>query len=443
MQLVLKNVRSFAEPGPIPLRPLTLLVGENSAGKSSFLALLRIAFDIGSGNAVPSFNREPFFLGAFDQIAHVRAGAAGRSKFFEIGLTIDIPSEANLPPLPTPAALTAKFEKRGSQPALTRFEVLRAGSGLTLNLDGERARLDISTPGWSGEDVGAESVMNALSLSGEGTSRLFQILSFFAEHSPSSLINEKKVPVEAKPVAEEALKGCAKAMGAFAAATHSGAYAIAPVRSKPERTYNPVEYLRQAEGSHVPMVLAKSKFSSKPRWDRVRLPIESFGQAAGLFDAFNVKTMGRSDSDPFQLEVKTGGRFRNIIDVGYGVSQVLPIIVDLVDGEHKGTFLLQQPEVHLHPRGQAALGTFLCGNAAKGNRLIVETHSDYLINRVRAEVRNSGTIKPDQVGLLYFERAGAVTQIHQIGLDEQGNLVRPPDSYRQFFLEETASSLGF
>ena len=51
-------------------------------------------------------------------------------------------------------------------------------------------------------------------------------------------------------------------------------------------------------------------------------------------------------------------------------------------------FLLQQPEVHLHPQAQAALGTLFCQVAAGGRQLIIETHSDYIIDRVRMDVRD-------------------------------------------------------
>ena len=91
-------------------------------------------------------------------------------------------------------------------------------------------------------------------------------------------------------------------------------------------------------------------------------------------------------SDPFQLHVKVrSGHQRNIMDVGYGVSQSLPIIVDVLAaeeqiGERNGnycTFLMQQPEVHLHPRAQAELASFFADSYSKrNNRFMIETHSE-------------------------------------------------------------------
>ena len=107
-------------------------------------------------------------------------------------------------------------------------------------------------------------------------------------------------------------------------------------------------------------------------------------------------SIGEQDSDPFQLQVRKGakrvkGPFRNLIDVGYGVSQVLPIVTELLRPNGAKQFLFQQPEVHLHPSAQASLGSLFCTVAASGRQLIVETHSDHLIDRVRMDVRDGTT----------------------------------------------------
>jgi predicted ATPase len=71
--------------GWVPLAPLTLLVGENSTGKSTFLAATRLAWDLAYARTEIDFNEEPFKLGAFEQLAHVHGGAKGRAKAIELG----------------------------------------------------------------------------------------------------------------------------------------------------------------------------------------------------------------------------------------------------------------------------------------------------------------------------------------------------------------------
>lgn len=106
--------------------------------------------------------------------------------------------------------------------------------------------------------------------------------------------------------------------------------------------------------------------------------------------------------------------------------------------------LIQQPEVHLHPRAQAALGSLLV-HVAKGQkkRFLVETHSDYLVDRVRMEVRENEDLTPADVQILYFQREddGRV-EIYPLELDEQGNIVNAPPGYREFFLREEERFLG-
>ena len=81
--------------------------------------------------------------------------------------------------------------------------------------------------------------------------------------------------------------------------------------------------------------------------------------------------------------------------MGYGISQALPIITELFRKDGPSKLLLQQPEVHLHPSAQAALGSLFCRTAGRGRQVIVETHSDHLIDRVRMDIRDSSS-KPKQ-----------------------------------------------
>ena len=176
--------------------------------------------------------------------------------------------------------------------------------------------------------------------------------------------------------------------------------------------------------------------------------LEAFGVASGLFDELDIKSpLGSSANEPFQIQIrKLGSRLkgplRNLTDVGYGVSQALPLITELLrPDDAPPLFLFQQPEVHLHPRAQAALGTLFCATLSDRRQVVVETHSDYLVNRVRMEVRE-GTVSPKDVSILYFERNEIEVQIHSISLDEQGNLLNAPPSYGAFFMAEMERSLA-
>jgi len=189
------------------------------------------------------------------------------------------------------------------------------------------------------------------------------------------------------------------------------------------------------------MILAKSYGSAK--WKMMRDSLEGFGKASGLFKHIEIKRLGKQESSPFQVMVKIAGPPFNLVDVGYGVSQILPIIVDILRAEKNTLFLLQQPEVHLHPRAQAELASLL-GALVKSEkkRFIVETHSDYLLDRVRMDIRDGKGITPKDVSILYFERTASGVEVHQLSLDERGNILDAPPGYRRFFLDEEYRLLG-
>ncbi|MEK8020860.1 MAG: AAA family ATPase, partial [Candidatus Parabeggiatoa sp.] len=96
---------------------------------------------------------------------------------------------------------------------------------------------------------------------------------------------------------------------------------------------------------------------------------------------------------------------------------------------------LQQPEVHLHPRAQAALGSFFVQQVTENNkRFVIETHSDYLLDRIRQAVA-SGLIMPQQVSIIFFDKPLLETTLHHLSLDDNGNILDVPASYHRFFIE--------
>ena len=198
------------------------------------------------------------------------------------------------------------------------------------------------------------------------------------------------------------------------------------------------------------MLLAEYYLQNPRVWDRLKEDLEQFGQQSGLFDEIYIRQLGKTGSEPFQIQVRKSGSKRrkgprrNLTDVGYGVSQVLPIATELLRSSGASLYLLQQPEVHLHPSAQAALGDLFCSVARNRRQLIVETHSDYLIDRVRMAVRDGSTrLSPRDISILFFERTGLDVQIHSLRIDKEGNLLNAPPGYRRFFMEETQRSLGY
>lgn len=424
--LTIRNFRCFFEPGELPLRPLTLLVGENSTGKSSLLAAIRLAWDLAYSARRVDFNEEPFLLGAFDQIAHFRGGRAGRAQTFEIGLRSQLRFRRQVP-----IYYGSELRRAGSHPVIQK-QVLQCGAyELTAEFpeEGARTKVEIRKGNKSASrTLGDEEFPIRVGPEAPIDWRFVLHAALYPrEHGgrQKTQLSEREV-AEINDILRIARGG-----------RTSRPVAIAPVRTRPQRTYNPISETPLPEGEHVPMVLAKTYFENKVRWESLKAALDEFGSESGLFSRLEIKPLGRHESDPFQIRVKIEGPPTNLVDVGYGISQVLPILVESLVADRGNLYLIQQPEVHLHPRAQAALGSFLVRLAAtQSKRFVIETHSDYLIDRIRMDVRDKTEIKPEDVSILFFERTGIEVTVRPIQIDKDGNLIGVPGDYRRFFLEE-------
>ena len=223
-----------------------------------------------------------------------------------------------------------------------------------------------------------------------------------------------------------------------------GCFSFAPTRSEPRRTYEPLDDMPSSFGDEIPVRLRDLSIKKGEAWDKLYKSLKDFGIKSGLFTDIKVRKLGGSLSNPFQLELKIRkGAATNLIDVGYGVSQILPLLVRILIKQGH-TFLMQQPEVHLHPQAQAAFTSLLATLAKqKNNTFIIETHSDYMVNRARIDIME-GNIKPEDVSLIYLEAKGKDVEVHNLCFDKQGNFKDdPPDGYDDFFLSESHKLLGW
>ena len=130
----------------------------------------------------------------------------------------------------------------------------------------------------------------------------------------------------------------------------------------------------------------------------------------------------------------TQNKEASIMNVGIGTSQVLPVLICGLVSERGETLLFEQPELHLHPFSQSRLADFFVALALNGRKIIVETHSEYLILRLRYHVL-SGHIKPNQIAVNFFENNDG-TMVKEGKLDVYGNLQYPGD-----FKDETQKLL--
>ena len=439
----LKDFRCFREEQAARLAPLTLLVGENSTGKTSFLAMIRILCDVALSLRNPDFKEEPYDLGSFDEIAHHRGARGGRATAFETGFSVK--SDRRHEPA---SNFEFTFGKRGTAPVPIRRRLSRgrawidethaAGEPYLLRVGTVRGRWKMHIP----DEIVVPFVM-------EEDLMLPPYYLFlqegFRDHREEGI---GFLPLGgAPPFSFRDLEPLRRLGGSETWRFAERPFASAPVRSKPRRTYDPARPTPDPEGDYVPMYLAEVFSGDREAWPGLKYGLEFFGRDSGLFDEISIKRLGKRDSEPFQLQVRKyggglKGPWRNLIDVGYGVSQALPVMMELLREDAPDLLLIQQPEIHLHPSAQATLGSLFCQVAEAGHQLVVETHSDHLLDRVRMDVRDGKSdLRPEDVSILYFERGDLDVKIHSLRIDEEGNVIGAPEGYRSFFMEETTRSL--
>lgn len=131
-----------------------------------------------------------------------------------------------------------------------------------------------------------------------------------------------------------------------------------------------------------------------------------------------------------QLAVEGVRRPLDLTTVGVGVSQALPLVVLGLISPPGALLLFEQPELHLHPDVQATLGDFFLALARSGRQLIVETHSEYLINRLRRRAATDPDLDvPELVRLFFFERAGAASKVEAAAITTGGGMANWPRGF--------------
>lgn len=439
-RITIERYRCFRDRQIARLAPLTLLVGANSTGKTSFLAILRTVASMVFQGEPPDFKSDPFDLGTFRDIVNTNGRGQADSDSFLTKLQFKLPwtSEQTFC-----ASVTFRDLEGSPFPFIRTF----SHGDVRLSIETIEAReilIRIATP--RGEWDYYTPYRRIL----QGYFPIHFL--YFFRHI---FRDRKHFHTQSKHGSGpsnhdiQLITNLIDNVTLFSDDTQA-IFASAPIRSRPRRTYDPARQSRDSEGEYVPNYLASVKYlRADGRWNDMKLSLGDLGRHLGLFNEISIKNPSGEVGGPFQLQVKQfelGPREtqRNLMDVGYGVSQILPVLTELLRPDTSRIQLLQQPEVHLHPTAQAALGSLFCALAADDRQLVVETHSDYLINRVRMDVRDKKTaLRAEDVSILFFEPAHNTVRIHSLRIDEDGNIIDAPPSYRKFFMDEIERELGF
>lgn len=434
--LYVDNFRGFMDTY-IPFADINFLMGENSTGKTSMLSLLNLlSSSVFWQN--PNFNSEDIKLGTYDEIADINS----RKKYFKIGIFDTENIFTGSSSYYTSVLLKFKKNDKGL-PYVSEFSYIGNDYRVSSIIE-ERTILfktkkvdskpnDINEAlnffkNWIMESdfddiregfrkVEFESVFtNPLSLP-----VVMYFLGVIIEKERGNTNKSSNEDRESKEVSIESFLPCFFQKLCW----------IGPIRAKPRRTYDNRGITRSSEGDHVPYILTdilKDK--------NIRSSIELYGLQSRLFESINVIQFGKDVTSPFELDVTLNKKQHKITNVGYGVSQILPFITEALLSEYMW-YAIQQPEIHLHPRAQAALGDFIYNvHLSEHKNFAIETHSEYLIDRFRINI-NKNSDKKVNSQVLFFERTDSGNIVTSITIDDKGRYSEnQPDAFMDFFIKE-------
>lgn len=132
-----------------------------------------------------------------------------------------------------------------------------------------------------------------------------------------------------------------------------------------------------------------------------------------------------------KVTLAEGGPTHDLTHVGVGVSQVLPILVMSLLAGRDTTLIFEQPELHLHPKVQTRLGDFFLSIALSGKQCLIETHSEYLINRLRyrAAVEDKTNRVTDNLKVYFVEKIEGSSNFREVKVNEYGAILDWPEGF--------------
>lgn len=193
--------------------------------------------------------------------------------------------------------------------------------------------------------------------------------------------------------------------------------------------------------AHFLAMFGKERVATGPLLRAEAVSTELLAQVEAWLDFISPGTRIQITSHRAMDAVQLGYQFvsgRDVTDVyrptnvGFGLTYTLPVIVALLSAPPGALLLIENPEAHLHPRGQARMGELLALAASAGVQIVLETHSDHVLNGVRIAVHD-GKLPPDRVRIHFFERkSGAERALHAITsprIDRDGRIDQWPEGF--------------
>lgn len=442
----LRNFRGFRAVG-LELKPLTVLLGPNSSGKSSFghaLAALSFAHKAHGSSNKPSLSplntRDaelwPVDLGGLKDLRttgvddRVYIGLHTKEGWVEFGFGLKGEDDIRLSYLSHPVGLnvsTANVIGTGIVPAGpagatsegVQFVTTASPEAATPKLELTR----MNEVQWKDREVpvtvGLEGFV-LLTVRHEGGTEV--LLSGGARDEIRSVLENLTY---LRATRQKPTRGYLSGRGDRQAIGYSGEWTATVLQESMDKV---VQY---CVAPPVPESVEEATSRIGP-WEFAEAPLgKALDEWLTHLELASSVNLRRSTSDPGRYETRVtlekGGEAHDITEVGLGVSQILPVLVAGLTQQSDGIYIVDLPEAHLHPRPQAAVADFFCSLALSGRSMLVETHSEMFFHRLRLRAEMNSQLA-ERIAVYFIDppKKGFCSHPRKVGLGFDGELQWPP-----------------
>jgi predicted ATPase len=423
-RLDLKNFRAF-ESLDLTLAPITILVGPNNSGKSSILSALRILAQTvrNEDYRIPMLLNGPFGqFGTYRDIVYENV----RKRTIGIGIGTSVSRRTGA----KEAKLNLSFSYRSQ-----RREVILRESVLTDETERKVYATKITSDPqkhvleFFGHKNGSQSLA--------GTKKHIRMFHFLS--APYQLVGSGR----GRRLTSEETRAYVVAEAAFTdlLQTFRSLEYLGPFRAEPKRTNlfsgeSPTSV--GVDGARAIDMLASDYLRRGRKKKELLTPVMAWLARAMILKDFKIRLLSDRHFEVLVQHPVTQ-EFENLADVGYGSSQVLPVIAGGYNMPSDSTFVVEQPELHLHPRAQSELGDFFRDLYQKKIQSVIETHSEHLILRLQTHVAQ-GNIRARDLLVYYVYPSGTQKTVVKLTVGDDGVFQQewPQGFFEERFKEITA-----
>lgn len=415
-----RGFKSLAKESRIEIRPLTILAGANSSGKSSIMQPLLLM----KQTLEASYDPGPLLLDG----SNVRITSVGQilskcetTRNFVVGLEVSMNSDLS--------ELWITY-KKNSKNRLEIEKVVHRKSGSGISLSPQMTHdeiLKIANVEDVFQKIHSEDFQLQLRVI---RNRCFLNIGF-------SSLDRKVVDSSGMfPFLEKFFNSVINMSSPQSSFEYSilGLLHVPGLRGNPERIYKTTAIGRNYPGTFENYVASIISHWQAEKNECLKILAQML-TTLGLTSKVSAKSVNDT-----QVELRVGRLLKSvrggdidlvsIADVGFGVSQVLPVLVALLVAEPGQLVYVEQPELHLHPKAQYAMAEILAEASQRGVKVVVETHSVLILRRVQTLVAG-GELEADLVKLHWFSRSpkDGTTSIKSSDLDDNGAFGDWPEDF--------------